>query len=277
MITDSNDKSGTPQSAQDIVDNWLARPSTPVLVIDETRRPLFGQPHKEFLIFTTICIPAGRLYSLMSDMEDLRNALPEAARQEDIKGKDLLHLANEVPEFQPLLSRLGEAAKAPTRAVFAATTIKNIHDSNAKVSITAMSETGRTSTVRGQELKVVLNLLRQLGPSLVNESNRIDVIIDRSAALGLDPKQRQLAEGQSESFWGQLVSGQGPTYSITSDSDQGVFRDALLLPDFVGYLLMNKSPNRLKSFMEAVMAPGGTPFYLQEIPLPGWVEAEGSE
>ena len=181
--------------------------------------------------------------------------------KESFKGKNLLHIFPD-DDFRPLVLTIGKALVPPTRLFIAATTMKNLQDSKAKVVIRSANSTNRPPDVRGLELKLAVHFIRQLGDDLAGPSGCVDVILDRSKALGLDANTRHLEEGGFEGFFGTLKNG-GPHFSIVPDSDDGIFRDALLVPDFAAYLLVHKAPGRLND--ERARVTSGTPFFYREV------------
>lgn len=240
--------------------DWLRDPSRKVLLVDETRAT-FGRDHREFIVFTGVLIDSGILVGLLKSVDEQRAFLPEVSRDDSFKGRNLLHLLSH-DQFRPIVMLVASALARPSRIFIAATTIKNVQESSAGATIRAANETGRPSTVRGSELSVALNFILRVGREIVGPGGQLDVVLDRSSALGLDPQPRKLPGGAIEAFVGPLAEG-GPDFCILSDSDKGPMRDALLLPDFAGYLLVHKSADRMAQ--ERAEVTGTKPFYFREV------------
>jgi hypothetical protein len=258
-----------PKTAEELVEQWRADLGRKIILIDETRDVLEGD-HRQFIVFTAVVLEARTLLERLDLILKAREALPDISRNTSFKGKNLLHIMRE-EAFLPLVATIGKGLAPPARLFISATTIKNVQDSQAKVTITAANDTGRPREVRGPELKVALNLVRRLGEELVGPNGRVDVILDRSHALGLDPRTRLLAGDRFEGFFGKLLDG-GPDFGMVADSDDGVFRDALLLPDFAGYLLVHKTAEKLKAERVQVSAQN-PPFTFREVGSPELVPA----
>lgn len=250
----------TPKNIDELVDQWRAQPDRLVLLIDETRDHLEGE-HREFIVFTAVVVTAQQLLGHLSALASRREKLPELSRDTSFKGRNLLRLLED-PAFQPFVVALGMTLTPPTRIYITATTIQNVEQAPAKVLLTAANDVGRPREVRGPELKVVVNFVRRLCDELVGPKGRVDVIVDRSKAMGLDERTRHL-DDKFEGFFGSLIEG-GADLGIISDSDQGLFRDALLLPDLAGYLLVHKTPQGLNAERAAVQA-GSPPFFIREV------------
>jgi hypothetical protein len=250
------DANKIPKTADDFVAEWRNHLGRKVSLIDETRAPL-ATKHREFVAFTAVLIDAGALLGYCDAVLKAREALPDVS--ESFKGRNLLHILSD-DVFQPLVMIIGKTLLPPARLFIVATTTGNVKGSRAKVVIRSASNSGRPLEVRGPELKVVLHFIRQLGDKL--QLGRADVILDRSQALGLDIRTRRLGDGCFEGFFGKLTDG-GPDLAIISDSDDGVFRDALLLPDFAGYLLVHGTPDGMKK--EKLIVASETPFFFREV------------
>jgi hypothetical protein len=254
------DSIAVPKTFEDLVEEWRNHSDRKVLLVDETRDSLADE-HREFIVFTAVLVDASALLELLDAVLKVRGALPEVSRDESFKGKNLLHIFSD-SAFRPLVLLVGKALAPPARIFIAATTIKNVQESKAKVVIRSAKDNGRPLTVSGPELKVAVNFIRQLGDDVVGPTGRLDVVLDRSQALGLDAGTRHLESGQFEGFFGKLVDD-GPDFAVVPDSDGGVLRDALLLPDFAGYLLVHKTPDQMKN--ERVTVTSGTPFFFREV------------
>lgn len=99
---------------------------------------------------------------------------------------------------------------------------------------------------------MLITLIKAAANSLGIGARQVDVIVDRSDQLGVGPTKRRLP-GQTFEVLGPGQFNTGPggrlaqmvcaaTFRIIADSDQGPFRDLLLLPAFYGYLRLRKQP-----------------------------------
>ncbi|SRR5713226_2927278 len=111
--------------------------------------------------------------------------------------------------------------------------------------VAAADEARTEGFVFGRELVPLLNLLKRVAND-AGIQGRVDIILDRSHQLGLDPSDRGLAADEFETFGpgdlNALASGAAAniqsncSFRIVSVSDEGSFRNLVLLPDAVGYI-----------------------------------------
>lgn len=243
-----------------LVDGWRRNADQPVLAIDETRTAA-GKHHKEVVVFTGVYGRAGDFVDYLFAAHCLRQELPEPSRDEAFKGTDLWHIGLR-NEYKAFAGNVVKGIKPPRRLFIATTTQRNLADSKASVRMVTTSLGERRGTsITGPELKIALNFILRIVENL--DIHRLDVVIDRSEQLGLSPRKRRLT-AIGELFTGRLKEGSAEL-QIVSDSDHGPLRDLLLLPDFVGNLLLRKTKHRLASDISQVTSGEG--FWFREVIL----------
>lgn len=251
-----------------IVTEWSKFPSRKIFIVDETRipDPSVGQ----VIVFTCICDEAGKILACMSKASALREALPMQSQKVVIKGQSLLG-SRAKKSTNPFLVYALEAIRGAKKVAFVTATSKHLREDSwigsAKITPSVDSDgIASSNVVSGPELGLLLTFIKQVANDLGATNEQIDVIIDRSAQLGFDPNQRGISREQFEVFGpgtfnknssGDNAKLQCPAhFKIITNSDQGIFRDLLLLPDVAGY--MGKTRGTLERPIKDAIA--GKPF-----------------
>ncbi len=232
---------------KEIFDDWTHDPRRPIFLVDETRKPVFDTGD-EITLFTCVALSARSAQTVMKAIAQTRTT------NESFKGRDFSR-----PEVQASSGALIDIWCRSLQLVqdikIAATTAmgqgKLAKDSKAKLHTETDEESSeRPRTIEGRELSTVIHLLLKMAIDLKIESRQIDAILDRSDAMGLAPQKRALTKGLMEVMGpGRLDVRPSGTqaslkcsalFRLISDSDDGPFRDLLVLPDFYGYELSHR-------------------------------------
>jgi hypothetical protein len=170
------------------------------------------------------------------------------------KGRDIVR-----PEVQrdsaPVISVWCQSLQLVEDIKIAATTAKGqkkiSKNAKARFNLTPdQSELECPRILEGRELSMMIHLILKMAIDLKIGSKQVDVIIDRSEQVGMVPKKRRLPVGLMEVFGpgrldirpggGQASLECSAMFRLIADSDEGPFRDLLILPDFYGYLVNRK-------------------------------------
>jgi hypothetical protein len=87
------------------------------------------------------------------------------------------------------------------------------------------------------QLSMILNAVRALVVKWSSKGALIDVVIDRSMALGLDPRQQEIRADQFSASRTQLLNDPYEVRLVAGADTEPTLRDLLLLPDFLGYVI----------------------------------------
>lgn len=230
-------------TTQDMYDEWISNPERPILLVDETRE-IAPEGHGQFILFTCVHISVEVLNDYLYQVEEVRAGLSAQIAQNSIKGRHLFG-AKPVSHY----NRIKDAALV---ACSRAAGIFQLLTTSTHVIDTKLHSIGKINTdtgevISGPELLPVLNFAKWIGSRIKPPPKQIDLIIDRSAHLGLDPHQRNIQHTDFNVLgpgYLNTTSQGGPTellcpslFRIIAGSDKLThLRDLLLLPDAVGYL-----------------------------------------
>jgi hypothetical protein len=252
---------------QAVYDRWMAEPAQPVWMIDETRQQA-PEGHGEFIVFTCVCMSADAATDALQLLGDARAALPLELRGMSFKGRLLWGRKND-ERYAPIADAVLKAVRTVGHIQRVLTTSKHITDIGRRFTCdltVAGDRAAMPAKVAGRELLSVLTFLKWLANRLQVGARWVDVLIDRSAQLGLDPSQRGLSPEQFEMLEAEsLNTSPGGTqtdlvspasFRIYADSDDGPFRDLLLFPDAVGYLGLYRADSASMDGPKAVTLAG---------------------
>jgi hypothetical protein len=228
----------------EICNEWAHDPKRPIFLIDETRRPIY-KARDEIILYTCVALNGHSACSIMKSVQQVR------ATNEPFKGRDIMR-----PEVQrlsaPVISVWCQSLQLVEDIKIAATTAKGqkkvSKDAKARFNLLPdQSGSGRPRILEGRELSTMIHLILKMAIDLKIGPKQVDVIIDRSEQVGMAPKKRRLPVGLMEVFGpsrldirpgGGQASLECPAmFRLIADSDEGPFRDLLILPDFYGYLV----------------------------------------
>ncbi len=236
-------------STQDLYDDWMVNKGRPVFLIDESREDA-TQQGGQFILYTCVVTTAHFLTTFLREAAVARAQLPSQSNKVNFKGHRLF--GNRARKAHEPMRRYMFDCLKRVEAIVMMMTSSNAVSSSAKSligGITALvghGETGRAGKVFGPELVPMLNFLKKIANDLKLGPGQIDVLIDRSAQLGLSPTERGLEPTQFESF-GPDSFNEGPdgkpsilqcpsSFRLISIPDEGQLGDLVSLPDAVGYL-----------------------------------------
>lgn len=229
---------------EEICNEWADDPKRLVFLIDETRRPIY-EANDEIILYTCVALNAHSARSIMKSVQRVRTT------DVSFKGRDIVR-----PEVQrdsgPVISVWCRSLRLVEEIKIAVTTAKGQKkiSKNAKARFNLIPdrpELARPRILEGRELSTMIHLILKMAIHLKIGPKRVDVIIDRSEQVGMAPKKRHLPVGLMEVFGpgrldirpggGQASLGCPAMFRLIADSDEGPFRDLLILPDLYGYLV----------------------------------------
>jgi len=246
MDSEQADK-GLPKP-DEIYNEWADDPKRLIFLIDETRRPIY-EVGDEIILYTCVALNGQAAHSIMKAIQRARTT------DEPFKGRDIVR-----PEVQrnsaPVISVWCQSLHLVEDVKIVATTGKG----QKKISKSAkarfnlvpdQSGSRRPRILEGRELGTMIHLILKMAIDLKISGGQVDVIIDRSEQFGMATKKRRLPNDVMEVFGpsrldarpgGSQASLKCPAmFRLIADSDEGPFRDLLMLPDFYGYLLSRET------------------------------------
>jgi len=230
-----------------IVEEWRKNPLRPIMLIDETREddgPKIGQ----YVLFICILTNAMHIVNCLCEAELARLELQGYAKDINFKGRLLFGKRGKKSHEIIRSYVVSNISKVESIVVLASSSkaIRNCY-SNMSGGINAISSTEqRKMRVFGPELPLLLNYVKKIAIDRMLKSIQVDVIVDRSQQFGLGVRQRSLKKRTFEVLGpGTLNRVAGDSFAsshcpskfyIIASSDNGTFRDLLLLPDAIGYI-----------------------------------------
>jgi hypothetical protein len=235
---------------EEMLREWDADAERPFLIIDEIRPELVAGKGQQVL-FVCIRMTAGLALSCLYNGERAREQLGKQARDMTFKGR-LLYGPRQRRSHEPMRQYVADTMRRISEIRFYSTSTQEL--ASMKLTggfslIPAPGERmrpGRIEEAKARELTPMLTFAKTvavdagLGPLVA------ELLVDRSAQLGLDAKSRALGKDELQSLEtedlnttsdGKPTDLQCPTrFRIIAAPDEGCFRDLLLLPDAVAYL-----------------------------------------
>lgn len=230
-----------------IAEDWAKNPNRPVYIIDEVREADAGEG--EYVIFCCIETTAGHAINLLKAAAKARKTLAKPAQKKAFKGKSLF--GNRAKKANANMGQyVFGALKTIDGLMLLISSSSEISKkfANTKGSITLVPDDAVSSggQMRGRELMPVLTFIKNVAVARKLGDIQVDVIIDRSTHLGMDPTQRKIQSNQFEVMGPQTLNDgsdgkpaplQCPSsFRIIAAADEGTFMDLLLLPDAIAYL-----------------------------------------
>jgi hypothetical protein len=272
---------------QIIYDGWKRNPNQEIWLIDETKYEL-NLPHKEhgeIIAFSIVRLQAAIVTAYMEDIDEKRNALP-GDKQRNFKSGTLWRIFRQATNPSSAVSP-SEEDDQPELAQFISvivntlvqckdigvliSTHKNIADDSHTGKITSIAEDGTARINESKQLNLVNNLILRL-MDLWSIKDSVDIVIDRSQALGLDPQQEGISKNQFRMHCGRLKTGT-PEIRMIAASDTNIsFRDLLLLPDFFGYLVRKYRSTNIDRVLPDILSRRNL-HYLVPFDLPAMIAA----
>ena len=228
-----------------IVKEWYEDPDRPIFIIDETRRSVY-ECNDQLIMFVCVCLRAGEAIDFLKNINRAR------PNEESYKANDIIRMVSRPALFQ-LLSVYCNSIEIVNRVNVVYTTtvgLKKSKKTKARIHlITDESFNNRSSTMEGPELNTVIHLVLKTAIEIGIGSRQVDVILDRSDQIGMSPGKRRLPPRSFEVFGpsrldrrsdGKRAYLETPAeFRLIADSDNGPFRDLLVLPDLFGHLILN--------------------------------------
>jgi hypothetical protein len=246
---------------EEIYNEWADDPNRPIFLVDETRRPIY-EAGDEIILYTCVALNGRAAHSIMQAAQQARTT------HESFKGRDIMR-----PEVQRDSARVISVWCRSLQFIedikIAATTGKGQKkiSKNAKARFTLISDQSCSKLPRileGRELSTMIHLILKMAIDLKISGGQVDVIIDRSEQFGMAPRKRRLPNDVMEVFGpdrldvrpgGSQASLKCPAmFRLIADSDEGPFRDLLILPDCYGYLL-NRETNHAELYKSLLKEP----------------------
>lgn len=255
--------SGDPQ--KDLVEVWQENPERHVFVIDEARFDStdVGRPG-ETVVFAVVCTRASALLDSLIELERVRTDFPPQAMRPKFKAKKIFG-GGEGGFYAGHRKAIRSALRSAGPICRYATTTP--HLLGLKISPTRLTD---GTTIEGREFPVLQLMMKEAANKVGAGTEEVDVLVDRSAQLGLDPNQHLLGSGQFQMFVAGKVSlnvcSDGSTSAVCSPAGFRIIAigeetlslgDILLLPDTVAYLTRGST---IPSLSDARIPTGVVPF-----------------
>jgi hypothetical protein len=233
----------------DFIGDWRSA-ARPLLIVDEIRPE--GSVAGEQLVSTVFVETDTRTAVKWAETAlGIRDALAPAAREKCFKGATL-YGSRQRSSHEPMREYV-RAVLQECRAGFRVTTSNHVlrGHTSAKGGIRPVPATEadrlQVTAVRGPELVPLLNAVKVISMRRSLGAVQVDVLVDRSRQLGLDPKTLGVPadtiqlfgpETLNETSDGSESSLVCPSrFRIVSAPEEGRLRDLLLIPDAVAYQL----------------------------------------
>jgi hypothetical protein len=250
----------------DLIDTWATVPDRLVLLVDEVR---FG-PHEvaqrgETVVFAIACLRAANLLPLLQALEQARDGFHKQKDRPRFKAKKVFKKPR-IPAYQRHREVVCVAIAKCEYVLRFATTSGYLR--RGPPSPVRLSD---GSAIVGPEFSALQLFVKAAANHAGISTEFVDVIVDRSAQLGLDPGQHNLQQGQIQMYVaapGSLNLTTAGTPAITQSpagfrfiavgEETKVLGDALLLPDAIAYL--SRGPHTQTVLADARLATGVVPF-----------------
>lgn len=248
----------------------------PLFIVDEIRPE--GNVQGEQLVSTVVVETDTRsAVDWAKSALGIRDQLRDQARDKCFKGKDL-YGAKKSHAHEPMRGYLSDVIPR-CRSGFVVTTSNRVlrgHPSGVGgIRPVPATEKDRLSVtaIQGPELVPLLNTVKAIATRRSLGDVQVDVLVDRSQQLGLDPKKLGVPEDTVQIFgpntFNETSRGEESTlvcptrFRLIFLSERGPLRDLLLIPDAVAYQLQRQG---LIEDAKQALAQGNE-FWIQEIRL----------
>lgn len=223
-----------------LVEDWRMS-ARPLIIADEVRYPdaEFG----EIIAFVFVCMNTRRAAEAADAASAIRSRmLPEHAEQL-FKGAHL-HGRKERPHLDEFRN-LVEATISQCDAVLKVTTKSQTLTRYKSIAPGGIRRQDGLADVEGRELVPFMTMIKLAATAMKAGAVHVNVLLDRSFNLGLDPGQLGIPENQTAIFepgtfnttrGGGPASFQCPSaFRLICPPKLGAFRDLQLLPDAIAY------------------------------------------
>lgn len=254
----------------DLVADWV-QSARPLMIVDEVRAP--HPALREIVAFVIVCTDTRTAVNLADTASRLREAMRPHDGVAVIKGSDLYGNRTR-RHHDPFRRYVTDALSASTAIVRVATTSPTITRyltlSPGGIRREAGDAATTLSPIRGRELVPLMNMVKAAATALGIGATQVDVVVDRSAQLGLAPDQLGIAVGDLAVLGPSTLNVRGDgspaefscpaSFRFLSTAEETSFRDLLLLPDAVGYAMRSSlaslaSQLATKDFIVDVLGP----------------------
>jgi len=249
-----------------------------LFLVDEVRSPHSCGALGGLVSFVLVGTTAQEAAAYADEMSVLRDQLRNPADAKAwIKGTDLY--GKNRAKHDAIRARVGRAVADSFPGILrwstSSSALKQV-EALAPCGIQPVRESGDAMTaIRGRELWLLMTMVKHAANHVGIGPDQIDVLVDRSAQLGLDP--HLLGEPKDQNFilgpgeLNQQADGSPASYHCPSrfrfiaPTKPGPFRDLSLLPDAVAYVML------VRGHVEAAWqrVRSGTPFVIE-----GWSGAD---
>jgi hypothetical protein len=263
----------------DLIEDWRTA-ARPLLVVDEIR-PDGTTPGEQFVATVFVETDTRTAVKWAETALAVRDELAQA-RDKCFKGSSLYgsrRKSSHGPMREHVRAVLNEA-----RGAFRVTTTNRVLENHpsGRGGIHAVPATPkdqlRVEAVRGAELVPLMNSIKVIAAARNLGDVQVDVLVDRSRQLGLDPKVLGVSPDTIQMFGpdtlnhlsdGSPASLISPTrFRIISAPEEGRLRDLLMIPDVVAYLLdLQKEHAEARKALDA-----GEEFWIEVVNLKSLID-----
>jgi hypothetical protein len=226
----------------------------PLIIADEVRKddPL----HKEIVAFVFVCTDTRTATQFADEATEIRGRLSPPLSESLIKGSHLFG-AKPRPELDEFRVFVESAIVKCPIVVRVTTTSQTITRYKTIAPGGIRRETANAvrgfAPVIGRELVPLMNMLKVVATAMKVGEAQVDVLLDRSFNLGLDPGQLGIGEDDIAVFGPgtfNAAAGGSPaafncpsSFQLICPPKHSAFRDLLLLPDAVAYRMRPLLPS----------------------------------
>lgn len=220
--------------------DWRAS-ARPMILADEVRYP--DVAHGEIIAFVFLCTNTRDAAEAADAATEIRGRMLPKHSAQLFKGSHLF--GNKVRPHLNELRSFVETTIGKCAAVVKVTTTARTITRYRSIAPGGIRRQDGASDVDGRELVPFLNMIKLTATAMKAGATQVDVLLDRSFNLGLDPGQLGMADNQIAIFDPDTfnVTRSGARASFICPSSfrlicppkLSAFRDLLLLPDAIAY------------------------------------------
>lgn len=228
----------TPEAFQK---SWLDQPR-PLFIVDECRQPKPGGG--EFVLFAFIQTLTSTAVQWATEAGSIKNTMMAQGKLPKVLKGSSLFGNSQRKLHDPYRSYVKDKLKSCQQISFLLIdgTLLPAIVSSAPSRITTVDRDPAkgTANVVGRELSPFLNCLKAIAVDRKLADQTIDVLVDRSFQLGLDPSSRKISNDQFQLIGPGTIAPNLPNeFLFVSSGEEGGFSDLLVLPDSLAYMLFN--------------------------------------
>lgn len=230
--------------------NQTVSKDRPFLLIDETRFSC-GSGCGQLTLFAIIQTNYLKARLYFEEMASIREKIRKPnLKKKAFKGSELLRTSR--PDLQLMKVRVLEELRHADNIVYFITHSEETNKLKGNPICgfdtiphpEAVTPTGR---IDSPELFLVCTVVKQIALNQKFGKRQVDVIIDRSKYLDLDPDQRKISKDSFQIIGTTTFNGCASQFRILSSSDKGTVRDLLLLPDLAAYAARREIEERISA------------------------------